>query len=295
MKALMCLRKLRLFILSLPILLICSAPIRSHAQAFGPPEPSVSSFTEWGINSETVFGNVNENGEADMYGWFEWGTTTSYGNATAQTYFPESFSNNDPSIYDTIYGLSPNTLYHYRVAASNYVGTGYSSDATFVSAGGPVINGQPQGGVVATGTPVTLTVSAYSGLPLDYQWTKDGTNINSATTSQYQIGSAQASDAGTYVAVVSNYYAGYWVVDSNPALLRVGGSPSPTLNTIVSNGNFLFSWPVYYGPGYHLEVSTNLTPGNWNMVSAPLVTNNDTVTTAVPFPVTQGFFRLKYP
>jgi hypothetical protein len=47
-------------------------------------------------------------------------------------------------------------------------------------------------------------VEAAGNGTLTYQWQKGGANIPGATSADYNIASAQASDAGNYVVIVSN-------------------------------------------------------------------------------------------
>ncbi|MEO7299530.1 MAG: immunoglobulin domain-containing protein [Verrucomicrobiota bacterium] len=75
-----------------------------------------------------------------------------------------------------------------------------------VAVGGQVeILTQPTNQVVAVGQPASFQVIASGGTtPIKYQWRKDGTPILNATNSTYSIASAQFSDAGSYIVVVSN-------------------------------------------------------------------------------------------
>ena len=58
--------------------------------------------------------------------YFEWGTTTSYGNVTAnQTTIVTEYFN------ETLVDLTPETLYHYRAVADNGVYQNYGEDKTF--------------------------------------------------------------------------------------------------------------------------------------------------------------------
>ncbi len=274
------------------LLLTCAVPVRSHAQAFGPPGVSADA-PFWEGFSYYFTGVEFPSGIADVYAWFEWGTTTAYGSASSQTYLPY---NGQPSasFNATVYGLVPNTLYHYRAAASNYVATGYGSDATFTTAGPPVITSQPQSHAVAPASTVTFTVGAYSGLSLSYQWEKDGVVIASATAPAFTITNAQSSDAGTYMALVSNVYFGGWVVASSSASLNVGSAPTPLLQFSHAQGNLVLTWPVYQ-PGYNLETSTTLNSTNWTGANYTLLTNGNTITATIPSSAGQRFFRLRYP
>jgi hypothetical protein len=273
--------------------LACAIPARLHAQAVGVPTVyNEGGSTDFGSGA-MLNGAEQPGGNVSVTAWFEYGTNTSYGSSTSPT--PVSGNPDSPTGFFTeIYGLAPNTLYHFRADAENYLGTGYSLDSTFTSAGPPEITSQPRGANVATGASVTLSVSAYSGIPLYYQWQLNGSNIASATTSSYYIPGAQSSNAGTYVALVSNYYYGDWVVPSSPAVLNVGPWPQPLLQAVFTNGSFAFSWPVYV-PGYQLQTSTNLNSTNWTKPAGTPVTNGNTVSIAIPAANAQGYFRLVNP
>ena len=61
---------------------------------------------------------------------FQYGTTTSYGRTTAmQSHTGNTFRN----IAANIVGLAGNTTYHFRIVATNSVGTRYGSDRTFTT------------------------------------------------------------------------------------------------------------------------------------------------------------------
>jgi predicted lipoprotein with Yx(FWY)xxD motif len=70
--------------------------------------------------------------ESDTHYRFEYGTTAAYGTSVP---VPDGDAGVQPiaTVAQTISGLAPNTVYHYRLVASNAGGTGESSDATFNS------------------------------------------------------------------------------------------------------------------------------------------------------------------
>jgi plastocyanin len=75
------------------------------------------------------------NGLLDPHGlttsvYFQYGTTTNYGRTTAvQSQTGNTFRN----IAANIGGLASNTIYHFRIVATNSVGTRYGSDRTFIT------------------------------------------------------------------------------------------------------------------------------------------------------------------
>jgi hypothetical protein len=63
---------------------------------------------------------------------FEYGTTNAYGNSVPAVENPVT-GNSNTQVHDTIALLIPNTLYHFRVKAVNFIGTSYGSDLTFAT------------------------------------------------------------------------------------------------------------------------------------------------------------------
>jgi predicted lipoprotein with Yx(FWY)xxD motif len=70
--------------------------------------------------------------ESDTHYRFEYGTTTAYGTSVP---VPEGDAGIESiaTVAQTITGLTPSTIYHYRLVATNAGGTGESPDATFNS------------------------------------------------------------------------------------------------------------------------------------------------------------------
>ena len=78
-------------------------------------------------------GSFLGNGE-DTHYYFEWGTDTSYGNTTPAPPGADAGSGGGPTFESTdLTGLIPQTEYHYRIVASNSVGTSRGEDQSFVS------------------------------------------------------------------------------------------------------------------------------------------------------------------
>jgi len=90
---------------------------------------SATNVSNYSATLNGYFGAPYSNAFANV--WFQWGTTTSYGNNTNQQslYNSGSFSQN-------ITGLSSNTTYHFRAAAQSNNTTVYGSDMTFYTGSG---------------------------------------------------------------------------------------------------------------------------------------------------------------
>lgn len=106
----------------------------------------------------------------------------------------------------------------------------------------PVIITHPQGDAVFPDANVTFNVTALGAAPLRYQWLFRGTPIAGATTSSYQIVSAQAINQGTYSVVVSNSFGS---ITSSNAVLRINRAPTITAQpahvTVYAGTNATFS------------------------------------------------------
>lgn len=68
----------------------------------------------------------------------------------------------------------------------------------------PTITTPPAAQSIAAGADATFTVVAAGTDPLSYQWRRNTTTINGATTASYTIVGVQPSDAGSYDVVVTN-------------------------------------------------------------------------------------------
>jgi hypothetical protein len=85
----------------------------------------------------TVYGakliaNVNPNGVESSY-QFEYGLTSAYGNAFPIVAVSAGASYDPVRVTKTIGGLDPSTTYHFRIVATNEVGTSYGTDQTFTT------------------------------------------------------------------------------------------------------------------------------------------------------------------
>ncbi len=99
-----------------------------------PPIVSTDPATSITETSATLNGTVNPKGQATTY-HFEWGTTTSYGQATAN----QSAGSGTVAVAASanLAGLSPGTTYHYRLVATNDSGTNHGSDGTLTATSSP--------------------------------------------------------------------------------------------------------------------------------------------------------------
>ena len=98
-----------------------------------PSEPTVTTNAATSVTQTgaTLNGTVNPNGDS-TYAYFQWGLTTTYGTTTTARSLGSGTSN--VSVADALTGLTPNTLYHFRVVAyDTSLVNQYGSDLTFTT------------------------------------------------------------------------------------------------------------------------------------------------------------------
>jgi alpha-tubulin suppressor-like RCC1 family protein len=117
--------------------------------------------------SDVAGGAGTLNGEVDPQGveasyHFEYGTTTAYGTSVPVPDASVGSGRAPVQVSEAIAGLEPDTLYHYRLVASNANGTAYGADSAFWTAPPTVTGVAVAGGPTDGGTTVTI-----SGTKLD--------------------------------------------------------------------------------------------------------------------------------
>jgi hypothetical protein len=106
-----------------------NAALQPEEQPEGPAvvTQAASAVTDTGA---TLNATVNPNGSEVSECKFEYGTSTAYGESVPCTPAPSSGSS-PVAVSASIAGLTPNTTYHFRIAASNETGTSEGTDETF--------------------------------------------------------------------------------------------------------------------------------------------------------------------
>ena len=100
------------------------------------PTATTSAATSITTTGATLNGTVNDNGAATTVN-FNYGTTVSYGSSATATQSPVASGTGSTSVSAPLTGLTCNTLYHFRVSATNSVNTTNGSDATFTTSACP--------------------------------------------------------------------------------------------------------------------------------------------------------------
>ena len=157
-----------------------------HAAAAYPwmPYPGVSTEAATNVtdNSATTNGTYYMNGTTISSAYFEYGTSTGYGNTKTLTTPTNVTSGNIESVSDNLTGLSSNTTHHYRLVITAGLITIPGNDMTFTTK--PVVDtltAAPTGSTTATisGT-IALGNASISGVIITYA-TDAGFTMNVVT------------------------------------------------------------------------------------------------------------------
>ncbi len=117
----------------------------------GPPSAITGLASGLGETQATLNATVNPNGQATSF-FFEWGTSSAYGQSTAELPAGEDHAGHAESA--TLTGLAVGAVYHFRVVAKNASGTVPGADRTFTTASPPAPETTPTT-TVTTPAPVT--------------------------------------------------------------------------------------------------------------------------------------------
>jgi hypothetical protein len=132
----------------------------------------------------------------------------------------------------------------YTCVVTNVVSSTETNSAAVVVQGIiPVIDTQPTGTTILDGQSFTVTVVAHGTASLTYQWTKNGVNVDGATSATYTKNPAAMTDTGSYVCIVSNIAGS---TSTNGVVVTVQGvapviDVQPQSVTISDGGNFTLS------------------------------------------------------
>ncbi len=150
------------------------------------PAVTAAAVAQLGATSANVGGAVNPNGHSTKW-YVEYGTSTKYGAKTATTTIPGAGTSAVP-ITATLTNLKAGTLYHFRIVATNSVGTTYGPDSSLTTIGAPTVTtGQvPIAALSPTAATVTGVVNAH-GLAVTVWFEYGLTAAYGSKTSPMQI------------------------------------------------------------------------------------------------------------
>ncbi len=210
------------------------------AQRYSVPVVTTVPATHVASFSATLNGSVDPQGLTTTV-CFQYGTTTSYGLTTA---IQSRHGNTNQNVAANISSLTANTIYHFRIVATNSAGTRYGSDKTFTTlsaTGPPVVTSNPATFVASFSAtlngsldPHGLTTTVYFqyGTTTSYVLT---TAIQTRTGNTYQnvaanIGSLSANTVYHFRIVATNSAGTRYGSDRTFTTLSATGLPVVTTN-----------------------------------------------------------------
>jgi hypothetical protein len=245
-------------------------------------------------SSQLLLGKANAQGTNTSV-WFEWGTTTNYGNVTPIQFAAAGSTNVDFNA--TITGLATATTYHFRAVASNAVVTAVGVDKTFlIPPFNPTV--ETMGGVLSTNSSLRLGGTGNpSGINMTgwFEWGTTTNYGNIAAGGNLGIGT-ETVDFGTIITNVNTNTTYHFraVASNSLGMVLMGADKTfpivPPLLAIDRETNVLLSWQIT-APAFLLEQSTNLSTTNWTTLYGATVSNGFY---QVAIPTDNGaFYRLR--
>ncbi|HEX4465111.1 MAG TPA: hypothetical protein VH042_10775 [Solirubrobacterales bacterium] len=215
--------------------------------------------------------------ENDTHYRFEYGTTSTYGTSVP---VPDGDAGVQPivTVAQTITGLTPNTIYHYRLVASNEGGIGESTDATFnsseVATPAPTAPGggeSPQGGGGSSGP------TAGKGATIKLKVERVAGKRVLAAANGHTLYSLSVEKKGRFVCTQSSGCLALW----KPLLVPSGGSVVGPMNLklgsikrpdggrqVTYRGRPLYTFTEDHGPG-KANGEGFKDVGTWHAVAVP--------------------------
>jgi len=266
------------------------------------PEVTIDGATSITSSNATISGTVNPNGSETGY-FVQWGLTTAYGGGGPVGSLPAG--NSPVAVTAQALGMSPSTTYHYRLAATNSEGTGYSADMTLTTSNSPppppppppTVTTGAASGVSATNATINGTVNP-NGAPTTYhfQWGTTTTygNVSAPISLPAQNTVVYISLGLTGLTPATTYH--YQLVATNTASSTFGADQQFTTPGLITINGHAFTYMVtngtviilsYSGPGGNVTIPSTIDGlpviaiGNSAFSSSP---SSSTPLTGITFP-----------
>jgi hypothetical protein len=211
------------------------------AMASSAPTVTTGTPSDIGMTSADIGGSVNPNGLATTY-WFQWGTTTSYGNIFSEPYFTLPAQNTKVGIGpEPLTGLSQNTTYHYRLDANNSDGTTYGPDQSFTTLSStPIVSTTAATGVTTSEATLTGTVNPNGSTTTVYfEWGTTTSYGNTTSSVNEGSGSSTINVNAPLTSLSSGTLYHYQLVASNSGGTSTGGDQ--TFTTVSASAPVTFT------------------------------------------------------
>jgi hypothetical protein len=160
------------------------------------PDVITSAATDIATTAATLNGTVNSNGLATNF-YFQWGTTTTYGNLTATMQAGTGMT--PVPVSAGITGLSTGVTCHFRLVAVNSRGTTYGKDVIFTP-GAAVVTTKEITSVLLTTASTGGTVIHDGGAAVTSRGVCWGTTINPVVSGNHTL---DGSGTGVFTSTIS--------------------------------------------------------------------------------------------
>jgi len=154
----------------------------------GKPVVDTLQVFDIGYTEAVIRGRVGRKGVTTTY-YFDYGTTEAYGQQTPER---ESERPEEDGEEAVIGGLTPGTLYHYRIVATNSYGTSYGADRTFSTGPEPLVETEAAEAVSYDAAALRGTIDP-RGAEIDYYFEYGTTDAYGQHTLEFGAGSGTTS------------------------------------------------------------------------------------------------------
>ncbi len=163
----------------------------------------------------------------------DWYRFVDVNNLTPQSQYTEFAPKGFTRILGTSVGNDGNIYYIEYANNGNLWRIEYNNNQS------PIVVNQPTPLTVTAGDPAQFSVTASGGVPMSFQWQKNGVNIQGATAATYSIAQTTRADSGLYRCVVINHID---TAISNAAKLTVlPFNARPVPHILTPNGDLKWS------------------------------------------------------
>jgi plastocyanin len=187
----------------------------------GPPVVTTNPATFIASFSGKLNGSLNPHGLTTTF-HFQYGTTTSYGLTTA----PQTQTGNTSrNVSANVTGLTANTLYHFRIVASNSDGTRMGSDRTFTTltaTGPPVVTTNPATNVTASSATLHGSLDPHGLTTTVHFQYGTTTSYGHTTPMQSQTGNTYRNIAANISGLIPHTTYHFRMVATNSGGTRMG-------------------------------------------------------------------------
>ena len=172
------------------------------------PTATTNAASSIGVSGATLNGTVSSNGGSTTV-TFAYGLTTSYGSTATASTSPLASNASNSSVSAAVTGLTCNTLYHFRVAATNSKGTTNGSDLTFTTSAcpPPTVVTNPATALAVSGATLNGTVSTAGSsavVTFDYGLTTGYGTSATASASPLASGSSNSAVSASITGLTCN-------------------------------------------------------------------------------------------